>query len=273
MPHYNVGICGVGFVGNAVWQYLKLFSELQVTVKVYDKYKESAINNNINAILDTDILFLCLPTPYSSSLQTYDLTELNATLEFLNQHDYQGVILLKSTVLPDFCATINNLYTTLKLVHNPEFLSCTTAVEDFAQQTHIVLGFTEHSHNAVTYVREFYTLLFPLAVLSVTSSTCASLMKMGCNNFYALKVQFFSELYLLCEQLDISFNEVKTLMLNNGWIHSRHTEVPGPDQNISFGGACFPKDMAALTAYMQTIGVPHAVLLATLNERNDMRKD
>ena len=83
--HYTVGICGVGFVGNAVWQYLKLLSELQVTVKVYDKYKDSAINNNINALLDTDILFLCLPTPYSSLLQTYDLTELTSTLEFLNQ--------------------------------------------------------------------------------------------------------------------------------------------------------------------------------------------
>ena len=62
-------------------------------------------------------------------------------------------------------------------------------------------------------------------------------------------------------------------MLNNGWINEMHTEVPGPDGSLSYGGACFPKDTSALVYFMNKVGTPHEVLEACVKERNKMRKD
>jgi len=201
------------------------------------------------------------------------MKEINDTITALSICQYKGVILIKSTVLPDYCMTMNRDYPELIIVHNPEFLSAKTAVTDFAEQSHIVLGFTEQSLSSINYVKEFYRQLFPQADISDTISQCSALMKMACNSFYATKIQFFTELYLLCEKLDISYNEVKELMLKNMWINPHHTDVPGSDNFISFGGACFPKDISALNAFMQQLLTPNTVINAAIVERNVMRND
>jgi len=98
-------------------------------------------------------------------------------------------------------------------------------------------------------------------------------MKLFTNNFYAVKVQFFTELYLLCQKMNIEYNTVKDLMLKNGWINPQHTTVPGPDGKISYGGMCFPKDTNVLLQYMKKNDSPHSILESTVNERNELRKD
>ena len=62
-------------------------------------------------------------------------------------------------------------------------------------------------------------------------------------------------------------------MLKNGWINKLHTQVPGVDGKLSYGGACFPKDTNALNEYMIKHDSPNAVLDATIKERNKMRND
>lgn len=268
MSPYKVGICGVGFVGNAILQFLKKATELEVVA--YDKYKEI---NDFSQLLSTDLLFICLPTPYSSHLKTYYLKEINTIIEALSISQYKGCILIKSTVLPDYCTKMNILYPELLIIHNPEFLTARSAVSDFAQQKHIVLGFTEQSAIKKDYVKEFYLGLFPEALISITKSESAALMKLGCNSFYATKIQFFTELYLLCDTVNISYDEVKDLMIKNEWINPMHTNVPGPDGRISFGGDCFPKDISALSTYMELQDVPNMVIEAAGMERNEMRDD
>ena len=67
--------------------------------------------------------------------------------------------------------------------------------------------------------------------------------------------------------------QLEELMLKNGWINPMHTEVPGPDGQLSYGGYCFPKDTNALLQHMIKEDTPNKVLEATINERNEMRKD
>ena len=98
-------------------------------------------------------------------------------------------------------------------------------------------------------------------------------MKLFCNSFYATKIQYFTEVKLLCDKMNIEYNNVINLMLNNGWINPMHTYIPGPDGNLSYGGACFPKDSNALNQYMKKLNTPNAVLDASIKERNLMRKD
>ena len=270
----NIGIIGIGYVGGAIQTLLEKNKHLYSSIIVHDKYKQI---NTFKDILNTDIIFICLPTPYDESLKNFNMCEIDSVINNLNNFHYKGLIIIKSTILPTYCTITNDIFTNLKLVHNPEFLSAKTAVADFENQTHIVIGYTDYSKESINIIKNFYEELFSNRIneimISITDCKVSGLMKLACNSFYATKIQFFTELYLLCEKMNISFHELKELMLKNNWINPQHTNIPGHDHSISFGGACFPKDISALNEYMISNNIPHKVIEATIKERNEMRDD
>lgn len=263
----KIGICGCGFVGTAILQFL--LNSKQTQVNVYDKYKKL---NTFDCLLNSEILFICLPTNYQEDLKTYNMTEIDTTLKLLSEHNFSGIILIKSTILPDYCSTMNNLYPNLNIIHNPEFLSANTALEDFSNQNHIILGHTKQSIEYINTIIHFYKNLFPQSEISICTSVESALTKLACNSFYSTKIQYFTELYLLCEHMNVSYSNVKNLMLKNGWINPQHTSIPGHDGQISFGGACFPKDINAFTQYMIASQLHSEVLQSVIRERDKMRK-
>jgi UDP-glucose 6-dehydrogenase len=80
-------------------------------------------------------------------------------------------------------------------------------------------------------------------------------------------------LYLVCQKNGADYKTVVDMMLKNGWINPMHTNVPGPDGQLSYGGLCFPKDTNALNEFMKRNDIPNRVLDATIAERNEMRDD
>ena len=70
-----------------------------------------------------------------------------------------------------------------------------------------------------------------------------------------------------------NYNVIRDLMLKNKWINPMHTDVPGIDGKLSYGGYCFPKDTNALLQFMKTKNTAHKVLHAVVDERNEMRDD
>jgi nucleotide sugar dehydrogenase len=264
----TIGIIGLGFVGGAL---LKSFQEKKICCTVYDKYKEIGTLENC---LSTEILFLCLPTLFDFEKKMYDKMAILETCEYLMENNYAGIVVIKSTVEPMTTEKFSNLFPKLEFVHNPEFLTARTAYQDFHNQRHVVIGFpTNVSREKNQKIIEFYSKHYPSAEISVCTSTESESMKIFCNSFYAVKIQFFTELYELCQKMDCSFDNVKTLMLKNQWIHPMHTKIPGPDGSISYGGYCFPKDTTALLSFMEELDTHSAVLAATVEERNEMRQD
>ena len=266
----NIGICGLGFVGGAI--YNLLVNNTEFNLLLYDKYKNI---NSFEAILKSDILFICLPTKYCQINKSYNMTEIDNTIIDLNSNNYNGIIVIKSTVLPDYCSSQNDKYPNLKIINNPEFLTARTATEDFKNQKHIILGYTKQSKESINDVVYFYKKIFPdpSINISITNSVESALTKLACNSFYATKIQYFTEIYLLCQKLNISYDNVKNMMLENRWINPMHTMIPGHDSNISFGGACFPKDISALNEYLKYLEIPNDVINSVIIERNNMRND
>lgn len=262
-----VSIIGVGFVGDAL-QYS--FSQLGIETILYDKYKNIG---SFDSCLEAEIIFLCLPTPYSDELGCYDKTSIRDVCAQLREVKYTGIIVVKSTVEPGTCRKLSQEGDwKLRIVHNPEFLTARTAREDFHKQQHIVLGDAETvSVNNALFIQDFYQKYYPIAEISICSSWESEAMKLFVNSFYAMKVQIFNEFYLLCEKSDASYNGIRSLMLKNGWINPMHTMVPGPDGKLSYGGGCFPKDTKALLACMEKIESPAAVLKACIKERDAIR--
>lgn len=253
---------GNGFVGSAL---NRSFSIKGLNIKIYDKFQNLG---SLEDMLNFDYIFFCLPTPYSPNLG-YDLSAIEENLLFLSKNNYQGTIIVKSTVLPGTCKYLSNKYS-INIIHNPEFLTERTAFEDFHNQKHIVLGFSDKiDQNIINLYQKYY----PDTQISICTSDESESMKIFCNTFYAIKVQIFNEFYLLCNKLNIDFNNVKNLMLKNGWINPMHTTVPGPDGSLSYGGHCFPKDTSALLEQMTKMNTPNEVLLGCISERNKMRKD
>ena len=61
-------------------------------------------------------------------------------------------------------------------------------------------------------------------------------------------------------------------MLKNGWINEMHTNVPGSDKKLGYGGACFPKDCMSLLNYMNRNNTPRKILESVINECENIRK-
>ena len=265
----KVSIIGLGFVGGAM---LKSFKEKNVTVKGYDKYKENT--DSFEDCIDSDICFLALPTIFDEEKLSYDRSCIIEVCKQLSDVLYEGIIVIKSTVEPKTTKELSALFPFLKLVHNPEFLTAATAYNDFHNQKHIVLGKGSNTNDIdIDILKRFYSRYYEDADISICTSNESESMKSFVNCFYAVKIQFFNELYILCEKTDCDYNTVKELMLKNKWINPMHTNVPGTDGKLSYGGYCFPKDTNALLQYMKREETPHGVLSATIEERNEMRQD
>ena len=73
------------------------------------------------------------------------------------------------------------------------------------------------------------------------------------------------------EGWNCDYKEVMRLMIGNGWIHPRHTRVPGTDGLLSYGGKCFPKDTKALLEMMITYSPYYDVLEAVVRENESIR--
>jgi nucleotide sugar dehydrogenase len=265
----KIAIVGVGVVGNAVYESFKKINNEDIIV--YDKYKNIG---KIDNILNCQIIFLCLPTLYNDDNKCYDKSAIHEICNYLSNNKYQGLVVIKSTVEPSTTETFSELYD-LNMLHNPEFLTSRTAIEDFENQEHIVIGKTSKCNEKyIDDLYNFYKKNYPKAEISLCSSNESELMKLGVNNFYSVKIQFFNELYLLSQKhYNVNFDIVKNLMIKNGWINPMHTSVPGIDGKLSYGGMCFPKDTNALLQHMKKMDTPHCVLEATITERNILRDD
>lgn len=263
----KIGIFGLGFVGKSMLDSFKLKG---YTVYGYDKFKDS---DSLEDCLDTDLVFLALPTKYNEKTSQYDKSCLEEVSQQLLLNKFEGLVVIKSTVEPMTTQLLSQTYN-LRFVHNPEFLSAATALEDFHNQKHIVLGHGPNVSIEDLYpLREFYQHGYPEAEISLCSSTESESMKIFVNCFYSVKIQFFNELYLLCNSMNCDYETVKDLMLKNKWINPMHTTVPGTDGQLSYGGYCFPKDTNALLQHMKKMKTPCQVLESTIQERNIMRSD
>jgi UDPglucose 6-dehydrogenase len=292
----KVSVCGLGVVGSAVY---KCFSKKGIHTIGYDKYKykndvnanehkndvnanehKNDVNanehkNDVNAnkkedMLSTEIVFLCLPTPYKEELKEYDKSSIEEVCSFFIENEYKGLIVLKSTVEP---GTTRKYSKKLNIVHNPEFLTASTAEQDFENQNHIVIGSEREDCKNSLILETFYKTYWGN---EIKYSKCtweeSELMKLGVNCFYATKIQFFNELYQLALSFGSNYEKITKMMINNGWISDNHIKVPGPDGQFSYGGMCFPKDTNALLQTMKKQKTVHSVLEATIQERNEMRK-
>ena len=134
----KISIIGFGIVGNALLNLLLQNKHIK-SVICYDKYKQ--IGSLKNCLL-SDFCFLALPTPLSNN-NIFDIQSIRETLDFLQKNKYEGICIIKSTILPNTTDILSKDFPSLCICHNPEFLSSKTANTDILYPPQIIIGFPD----------------------------------------------------------------------------------------------------------------------------------
>ena len=260
-----IGIIGQGFVGNAIYQKFKNYFEV-LTFDLDSKLCNSTLENICDRC---ETIFVCLPTPMNEdgSCCTNIVEDVLKDIEILTSFEQkEKTIVLKSTVSPGVTKKWNNEFNFLNIVFNPEFLTEANAVNDFENQSRIILG---GPRPQTTKLKQIYSKVFPKAHIIKTDSTHAEMVKYLTNSFLATKVSFANEIYQICDKLKIDYDKVVEYAVLDDRLGKSHWAVPGPDGDFGFGGHCLPKDLSALIHIAMQLNTETNVLNA-VEETNDV---
>lgn len=277
----KIGIIGYGFVGKAVAQLSSHY-----VVNIYDPFvKRYSTSEHKKAAYNGDIVFVCVPTPCASdgSLDTSIVMEVASTWKAIKEvsQDADRVLAVKSTIPVGTIDIMCKAFKDNNIVHNPEFLTQRTAMEDFVNADEIIVGGpNEKACNDVLNVyREWFENNndnYSDRVFRAVSGKVAEMVKVVRNSFYAVKVEFMNEVADLCAEMGIDYDEFRNVFARSGrhaWVNPQHTHVPGPDGERGFGGACLPKDSSGLAQLGVQNNTPMPVVDAAVRQNKCRRDD
>jgi len=265
----KVGIVGQGFVGSAIREGLSKFH----SVMTYDVDHSRSMAVSLSQVVDnSEIIFVCLPTPMKKSGQC-DIRILEGSICEINDladssSKNKKVVVIKSTVPPGTTDMLNEKYQNIKIVFSPEFLTEANSYDDFKNQTRIIIG-----GDGAKKVKQMFRKPFPNIPIVVTKANTAEMVKYFINCFLSSKVTFANQMYDVCDQLGIDYDKVTEYALLDKRIGGSHLAVPGPDGDRGYGGHCFPKDMAAMIYTAKEVGVDTSLLESVMNSNNKYRKN
>tara|TARA_Y100001970_G_scaffold250206_1_gene321689 strand:+ start:8239 stop:9114 length:876 start_codon:yes stop_codon:yes gene_type:complete len=272
---FKIGIIGRGFVGSAVAQGFSQAVGYNAEIRIFDKDPLKKIDSLEDVVKHSEFVFISVPTP-SNQDGSINLDILEACLEEIDQtanklNAYEAIYLIRSTVVPGTTRKFQAKFKNLKFVFNPEFLTERSANFDFISQTRFVLG---GEKNNVSKVRDLYKDRFGKSVSIIeTDYESAELIKYVCNTFFATKVSFLNEMKLVAAKVDANWEDVMEGFLRDGRVGNSHSQVPGPDGKLGFGGSCFPKDIQALINFGNSIDVDLAVLKGAWKTNLEVRPE
>ena len=272
-----VGVIGYGYVGQAVEHFFKK----SCNVLVYDKAK-TELSNMDDIICNAQIMFIAVPTPMRKDGSCYTgiiesvLNNISNTANKLNRDINSFIVVIKSTVYPGFIESMKEKYSGMRITFSPEFLTEKNSIHDFENTNRIIIGGDD---NDVIVVSKYFESVISDKIknnevlLIQCSPTVAEMVKLYTNGILATKVTFSNEVYLMCNKLGISYNEVRILSVLDPRIGSSHTTVPGHDGKIGFSGSCFPKDINNLSHTAKRLGTEEKLFSAVIERNNELRSE
>lgn len=263
----RIGLIGNGFVGEAFYKGMIDFFEIDVWDTDINKRNVDSLAELVNRC---SVIFVSVPTPMAKS-GTCDVSIVKQVVTEVNKLAVnQKILVIRSTVPPGTCESIDRHPFGVSVVFNPEFLTEANHIVDFKNQDRIVLG---GRPEITSMVKEVYETAFPNVVIACTDWKTAEMVKYVANTFLATKVTFANEIKSICDKADINYENVVRIASLDRRIGSSHWNVPGPDGRLGFGGTCFPKDMNALIAHAKKLGVPVPLLKSVWKKNLQIRPE
>ena len=199
------------------------------------------------AVLNSDIIFICVGTPTLKNSDSADLKYVfNVAKQLKKLISRYKIIVTKSTVPVCTGDKIENILSNLTnknlvdVVSNPEFLREGEAIRDFIHPDRVIIGTNSKKANKI--MNALYTpIVKKTSRYYNTSRRGAELIKYASNAFLATKITYINELANLCEKTGVDVKDISVGMGSDERIGGRFLRA-GP----AYGGSCFPKDTRAL---------------------------
>ena len=219
----QIGIAGFGFVGSAVYSAI-IDKE---NISIYDP--KFSYYNDPYELLGTGVVFICVPTPNVNGV--LDNSYVDNNLNFLETNNYQGLVVVKSTIHPTYLLNYK-----LDIVSNPEFLNEHTAIDDFKNQDLVIIG---GRIDLAEKLKQIYLNYFDVSIknFEFLSFEEALIFKYVRNIKIAYEVMFwefindttgnYRKYNKLLSKMPITVKNIRT------------------DGEKGFGGHCLPKDVEA----------------------------
>ena len=264
----DVNQCSVELVneGNAPVQE----TDLDETISA-NKERIRATTSHEDAILNSDISFVIVPTPSdekgSFSLQYAAWAFREIGLALAKKNGYHNIV-LTSTVLPG--STRQALLPILEkesgkkagrdfgVCYSPEFIALGSIIRNFLNPDFTLVG--EFDEKCGGQLEEIYSRVMtngaPCARMSLEN---AELTKISVNTFVTTKITFANMLAEICEKLPGGDIDVVTNALGMDTRIGRKYLTGA----LGYGGPCFPRDNVALTYIAGELGVEAEIAKTT----------
>lgn len=237
-------ISGFGYVGKATMrildEYLTFYYKQNKQIEINDPY----LDLRVSEWESVDWHFICVPTPIDQHSH-YDLSAIVDTINVAKLCGFNGRTVLRSTVSPSDIAYIESLAG--NIVVWPEFLRKANWEVDALMPPISIAG--------GKHVSDLLDLFFKYNILPFDDAKTASMIKLVANSYLAMKTIVAHDIAKSCEQLNIKPSEVQMALSLDPRLGTSHWQQPGPDGDWGFGGACLPKDTAAMQRLLSDTAV------------------
>lgn len=234
----------------------------------------SFTNNLRETIINSKIIFLCLPTPPgddgAADLRyvmkvAEDIGEILNECHNTSQQVGYKIVVNKSTVPVGTADKVRGIILSkctnaeFDVVSNPEFLREGRAVDDFMRPERVVVGTS--SSKAREVMEDLYEPFMRTGnKIYFISERSAEVAKYAANSFVAMRISFMNEMANLCERVGADVDDVRIAIGSDSRIGKKYL-FP----SVGYGGSCFPKDVQAILKTASDYGMTMEIITSVEN--------
>ena len=255
----KIGLLGRGTVGKAVYEGLEyLGHEMSFFDPAYEGSK-------LDDVLSTDCVFICVPTDQAANGDC-DTSIVDRVVKQLADHNYTGLVSIKSTVVPGTTKRLQETYPNLRMSMVPEFLRAKSALADFVYNHDLLVVGCNTKEDADMIVEIHGS--FPENIARVTP-TEAEVIKYFNNVHHAMSVTFANITYEVCNKLDANYMNVYKAITKRDCINPAYL-MANPNMR-GYGGHCLPKDTSAWNNLIKKLGLKFDLIQSVINDNEKFK--
>jgi UDPglucose 6-dehydrogenase len=255
----KIGLLGRGTVGKAVYEGLEYLGH---EMSFFDPAYEGS---QIEDVLGTDCVFICVPTDQAANGDC-DTSIVDRVVAELANHNYTGLISIKSTVIPGTTDRLQKQYPGLRMSMVPEFLRAKSALADFVYNHDLLVVGCYNKEDADIIVDLHGS--FPQHVAKVTP-TEAEVIKYFNNVHHAMSVTFANIAYDVCDKLGANYMNVYKAIVKRECFNPAYLMA---NKNMrGYGGHCLPKDTSAWNNLIKNLGLPYNMIQSVIDDNKKVK--
>jgi UDPglucose 6-dehydrogenase len=226
------------------------------------KYEGSTITD----VLDTDVVFISVPTDQAANGDC-NTAIVDRVVEELAVANYQGLVSIKSTVIPGTTDRLQKQHPGLRMSMVPEFLRAKSALADFVYNHDLLVVGCYNKEDADIIVELHGS--FPQHVARVTP-TEAEVIKYFNNVHHAMSVTFANIAYDVCDKLGANYMNVYKAITKRECFNPAYLMA---NKNMrGYGGHCLPKDTSAWNNLIKNLGLSYTMIQSVIDDNEKVQQ-